>query len=1355
MEWAKRLQARLETDGFRAALEDYLPGDIMVHRIEELIRASKHCLFVHSRAIENDPASADKYAALLTRRRFVPVLLDDVELGPFAASRHPLDFRGEDQDTPYGELLRLLNGGGPGAEPLAPYRTHRLEGPREALLRIGRDAVVFEPDGPSRRPGPHGGGTDAGTRHRPHPITPTLEERLWRLDRARERRGGTLTKDGAATGRRGAALEARLHDVGTALGEIFLDGAAGQALTRALAEAEAENRTLRLGLQVDDDLAGLPWETLVPPGREPLALHPHVELFRHLPASGRPTAMDIRAPLRILAVVAAPGAPPGAETAQASPLLDLEAELRVILDSVEEARRHAAAHVRILNEGTLQAVEDALKQERFHVLHISCHAGPDALLLEDERGGPDRVTAARLAAAIPRDRGVPLVVLSGCSTALDGPDAEGGARAGLARGLSAAGVPAVLAMTAPVTDRYATLLSGALYRELAVRSRPEAPTALAEARRKVEERRRRADGREAELVEWATPALFLRGPSIPLYDVTAGVDPHVRPAKAASLAPGVAVRAVGDFVGRRAELRVLRAGLRKRPGVVLHGIGGVGKSSLAAELLGRLGPEAGLVVSIVGRTGPDQILAAVADRILAVTLRAGAEADDLRQVALGLREPRYPWSLRLEALAGVLADASAALARKLGLSRVTLLLDNFEDNLDRAADLPFVDQELPGFLAAWLRAGRLLVTSRHPFTLPGGADDLLHVHHLGPLSLAEARKLMWRLPGLNGLPVADRQRAWTDVGGHPRTLEYLDALLRGGRARFHDVRDRLEDLLDRRGIPDPEAWLRSAGTAGLDAALAEAVTLAVDDTLLLELLGLLDDSARQVLVGASVYRVPVDRTGLVWQSGTPLPPDPRQGERVARLTALVERADRADLAAEPEGGGPRPEGGGLRPEEWLRMLADVLALAAPPVADPPELDGAIDALTRLGLLAPGRDGEGDRVFSVHRWTAVALARPQITAPDRLAAAHAAAARWWLRPRTRPRSPQQEVAELIEARFHYQAAGDLEQALGATDRVCRLLHTRGAWGWEEQLHREALEWTAVGGPDRAAVLQRIGTVAHKRGEYDRAREYYRRALETYRELDDRSGTAGVYQQFGALAQDREEYAEALRWFMESRALHEECGDLAGVAQVSHNIGVIAYRQGDYDEALRWCERALDLKKEIGDRPGTATGYVQLGGIAHEQGRDDDARRWYERALGILEDLGDRSVTAKVRHNLGVIAHRRGEHDEALRWYRESLRTNEEIGDRAGEAEDCRGISVLFSEAGRVADAVPYSVRSLLLYGGLRSPEAGASLRWLGAQRAFLGAEGFREVLAGCVGAEILQQIIEALDGEPGEPAYGDR
>jgi len=70
-----------------------------------------------------DPAMAEKYAALITwaesgEHRFIPALRDDAPLGPFAAARVCLDFRGEDQDTPYRELLRLLTGTDTPARPL-------------------------------------------------------------------------------------------------------------------------------------------------------------------------------------------------------------------------------------------------------------------------------------------------------------------------------------------------------------------------------------------------------------------------------------------------------------------------------------------------------------------------------------------------------------------------------------------------------------------------------------------------------------------------------------------------------------------------------------------------------------------------------------------------------------------------------------------------------------------------------------------------------------------------------------------------------------------------------------------------------------------------------------------------------------------------------------------------------------------------------------------------------------------------------------------------------------------------------------------------------------------------------------
>ena len=152
---------------------------------------------------------------------------------------------------------------------------------------------------------------------------------------------------------------------------------------------------------------------------------------------------------------------------------------------------------------------------------------------------------------------------------------------------------------------------------------------------------------------------------------------------------------------------------------------------------------------------------------------------------------------------------------------------------------------------------------------------------------------MWRLPGLDALPAEDKDRAYRDVGGHPRTLEYLDALLRGGKARFDDVAERMEDRLRDRGITDPAAWLAQPGR-DLNASLAEAVTLSVDDVVLSGLLERLSATpmATELVIGASVYRVPVDDTALAFQVGQPAdrPPDPDRLARIGRVQQAIQEA---------------------------------------------------------------------------------------------------------------------------------------------------------------------------------------------------------------------------------------------------------------------------------------------------------------------------------------------------------------------------------------------------------------------------------------------------------------------------------
>jgi TIR domain/CHAT domain/AAA ATPase domain len=742
--WVRLLAENLHRAGFEVFFDewDILAGDVRAQRLEEGIVAAAAGVVVLSPTSVRRPWVNEEYFALLTRtvagrQRLIPVLLGDVDLPPFLAGRVAIDFRdadGPEYERRFVELTRALHGErGPRLQRdrlvVSPGSAFRAEGSRRAKLSIARGRVLLAFEGRE-------------ISHRPGALTHRLEGELWQLQRVRQR-GPTqaeLAVRAPAPAGVGREPEVQQHllAVGRTLTDTFLDGPAGAALAEAIHAADRGSARLELALEVEDEgLADLPWETLRLPGQNgmPLVLHPRVALYRSISGLGPTPAVAIPGPLRVLVAIGSPDQGGGE-------LLDTEAELARILDAVDPARRQEGkAYVHILNRGTVDAIRGALQAQRFHVLHISCHAQPGALVLEDDEGNPDLVDAERFAAdVLVPGRGVSMVVLSGCSTALadrqakeadpagdgqghadqapptdqdesrrpghgpEAPSKEGeAALAGLARQLLGRGVPTVLAMTAPVTDLYATWLGEQLYRELATQQRPDPLAALSEARRRIEAERRRllaqpnqpASARQALLVEWATPALFLRGPNLALYDPTEPFETLREPAQ--PHLPGVVVRGVGDFVGRRREQRqMLRAMRGRRPGLVVHGIGGVGKSTLAAQLVADLGDEAGLVVSVAGQTTTDEVLDTIGQVLFADCIARGLEEQHpLRGLARQLRDAHTPWPDRLDLLARQLLRQEPLL----------VLVDNFEDDLVAADSEGWrvADAELAAFLAAWVR----------------------------------------------------------------------------------------------------------------------------------------------------------------------------------------------------------------------------------------------------------------------------------------------------------------------------------------------------------------------------------------------------------------------------------------------------------------------------------------------------------------------------------------------------------------------------------------------------------------------------------------------------------------------------
>lgn len=110
---AETLAGRLSAEGLRVFLAKWIgPGLVESLEKEAALSSSANGILVFSTATMNDAAIRDEYAALLDRvhtggRRFVPVLVEDVELPPFARIRRPVDLRDPDS-APFDDGLAML-----------------------------------------------------------------------------------------------------------------------------------------------------------------------------------------------------------------------------------------------------------------------------------------------------------------------------------------------------------------------------------------------------------------------------------------------------------------------------------------------------------------------------------------------------------------------------------------------------------------------------------------------------------------------------------------------------------------------------------------------------------------------------------------------------------------------------------------------------------------------------------------------------------------------------------------------------------------------------------------------------------------------------------------------------------------------------------------------------------------------------------------------------------------------------------------------------------------------------------------------------------------------------------------------
>lgn len=294
-------------------------------------------------------------------------------------------------------------------------------------------------------------------------LTPSELRLSGALDgQAREARGGAPTAS-LAPGlvRAGARAFARAPDetlgrlLGSALGELALQGAPGRLLAEARGAARARGERLDLYLHLDPTHAALPWELLRDPDPQ-----------------GRFLAWE--EDLGLVRALARPSLPP-APRAPRVPVLLVTSGLPSDIVQQEVARIGAkGAAPRVILNASAADLNAALDEHPCAVLHLACHGEPGRLFLEggaiDGQGLAERV-AGRVSVAC---------VVNACLGARPGrEDLPGQDWTGVATALLDAGVPHVVALASPLRHADALAIASAWHRAYVETDAPIAASAAA------------------------------------------------------------------------------------------------------------------------------------------------------------------------------------------------------------------------------------------------------------------------------------------------------------------------------------------------------------------------------------------------------------------------------------------------------------------------------------------------------------------------------------------------------------------------------------------------------------------------------------------------------------------------------------------------------------------------------------------------------------------------------------------------------------------------------------------------------------------------------------------------------------
>ncbi len=321
--------------------------------------------------------------------------------------------------------------------------------------------------------------------------------------------------------------------------------------------------------------------------------------------------------------------------------------------------------------------------------------------------------------------------------------------------------------------------------------------------------------------------------------------------------------------------------------------------------------------------------------------------------------------------------------------------------------------------------------------------------------------------------------------------------------------------------------------------------------------------------------------------------------------------------------------------------------------------------------------------------------------------------------------------LLEARGHYLAAEDLENARIVTGRISGFLERRGYYSelirqnqelLGQEKHAEPMNWIGRAYLDQgdfkkaedwfgraaaivpnAAAFYGLGISYSRLGKSDLARDSFRKAVEICRAEGDLAGEALALHGLASIDMERKDDEAAFEKLQSVVAIQEQLGDLTGEAAALQELAVLDLRRKDYEKARPRMVKSLEMLQRAGDRTGEAKALYHLATLDLEKGEFDRAREEFHNALVLKQDLGDLRGEASVLHSLGLIEAHSGNREKARERFQDALKICQQLGDRSEEAAAFFQLGALAVQKEKIQEGLRLMALSAVILRSIKSDE----------------------------------------------------